>query len=138
MPTFTHGKQTEIYITDAGGQERDFSAVCNSVSFTVESDQAESSTFGADWKQYVNGLKDGSISLEGRFDVEYDGYLFDLIGGTAVLVKYFPQGSASGRPYIAGSAILVNYEPSSDLGDTANWSAEFQFAGGTVTRGTVS
>lgn len=137
MP-FTHGKQTEIYVNDSGGTERDFSTVSNSVEFTHEADTAESSTFGASYKQYVNGLKDATISMEGRFDVTYDGYLSDLLGGTAVLVKYFPQGSATGLPFYSGSAILTSYSPSSDLGDTANWSAEFQYAGGTVTRGTVS
>lgn len=137
MP-FTHGKDTEIYVTDVGGTERDFSSVSNSVSPSFETDTAESSTFGANWKQYVRGLRDLTISVEGRYDPTFDGYMFDLQNGTAAtLVKYFPQGSATGAIYYSGSAILTSYEVSGDLGDTANWSAEFQFAGTAVTRGTA-
>lgn len=134
MPTFTHGKEAEVYISDAGGTERNFSEVCNSISLSIDADVAESSTFGADWKQYVNGLKDATLSLEGRFDVTTDGYMFGLIGGTAVRVRVFPQGSAASNAYYQGSAILTSYEPNADLGDTGNWSAELQFAGTAVTR----
>lgn len=133
---FKHGKSAQIFINDSGSTEREFTSYANSVTWSRDVDTAESSTFGDDDKTYVVGLKDASFSMEGRFDVTADGYLDGLMGGTARAYKYFPQGSAAGLPYYSGSAILTSYETSSDLGDTVNFSAEFQNSGA-PTRGTV-
>lgn len=136
MPTFFHGKDAAIYINDSGGTERDLTSYGTTVGFSRDVDTAEASTFGDDDKVYVVGLRDATFTLEGMLDATVDGYLSGLLGGTAPRAfKYAPAGSVAGRPYYSGSAILTNYEPSSDIGDVVGFSAEFQVSGA-VTRGT--
>lgn len=136
MPTFFHGKDAAVYITDSGGSERDLTSYATSVGLPVEVETAEVSTLGDDDKVYVTGLRDRTISIEGKFDATVDGYLSGLLGGTARAWKVFPAGSAAGRPYYSGSAILTSYEVTAEIGDAVMWSAEFQNSGA-VTRGTV-
>ena len=136
MPTFYHGKDAAVFITDSGGTERNLTDVATSVGIPVEVETAEVTTFNDDDKVYVTGLRDRTISLEGKWDATVDGYLAGLLGGTARAWKVFPAGSAAGRPYYSGSAILTSYEVSAEIGDAIGFSAEFQNSGA-VTRGTV-
>lgn len=136
MPTFFHGKDAAVYVTDSGGSERNLTDYATSVGLPVEVETAEVSTLGDDDKVYVTGLRDRTISIEGKWDGTVDGYLSGLLGGTARAWKVFPAGSAAGRPFYSGSAILTSYEVSADIGDAVGFSAEFQNSGA-VTRGTV-
>jgi hypothetical protein len=136
MPTFFHGKDAEVYINDSGDAERNLTGYATSVGIPVEVETAEVSTLGDDDKVYVTGLRDRTVSLEGKWDATVDGYLSGLLGGTPRVWKVFPAGSAAGRPYYSGSAILTSYEVTSEIGDAISWTAEFQNSGA-VTRGTV-
>jgi hypothetical protein len=136
MPTFFHGKDAEVYITDSGSTERNLTTYATSVGLPVSVETAEVSTLGDDDKVYVTGLRDRTISIEGKWDATVDGYFNGLLGGTARPWKVFPAGSAAGRPYYSGSAILTSYEVTSDVGDAIGFSSEFQ-SSGAVTRGTV-
>lgn len=136
MPTFFHGKDAEVYISDSGNTSRDLSAYATSVGLPVSVDTAEVSTLGDDDKVYVTGLRDRTISIEGKWDATVDGYLSGLLGGTARAWKFFPAGSAAGRPVYSGNAILTSFEVTSDIGDAVGFSSEFQ-SSGAVTRGTV-
>ena len=136
MPTFFHGKDAEVYIADSGDTERNLTTYATSVGIPAEVETAEVSTLGDDDKVYVTGLRDRTISIEGKWDGTVDGYLSGLLGGTPRSWKVFPAGSAAGRPFYSGSAILTSFEVSADVGDAVGFSAEFQNSGG-VTRGTV-
>jgi hypothetical protein len=136
LPTFFHGKDAEVYIADSGDTERNLTTYATSVGIPAEVETAEVSTLGDDDKVYVTGLRDRTISIEGKWDGTVDGYLSGLLGGTPRSWKVFPAGSAAGRPFYSGSAILTSFEVSADVGDAVGFSAEFQNSGG-VTRGTV-
>lgn len=125
-----------MYVTDSGGSERNLTSYATSVGIPVEVETAEVSTLGDDDKVYVTGLRDRTISIEGKWDATVDGYLSGLLGGTARAWKVFPAGSAAGRPYYSGSAILTSFEVTSEIGDAVMFSAEWQNSGA-VTRGTV-
>lgn len=136
MPTFFHGKDGQVFITDSGGVERELTSYATSVGLPTEVETAEVTTLADDDKVYVTGLRDRTISIEGKWDATVDGYISGLLGGTARAWKFFPAGSASGRPWMAGSAILTSYEITSEVGDAIGFSAEWQNSGA-VTRGTV-
>lgn len=136
MATFIHGKDAEVYITDSGGTERNFTAYVTSVGIPVEVETSEVTTLNDDDKVYVTGMRDRTISIEGKWDATVDGYLNGLLGGTPRAWKVFPAGSVTTRPYYSGSAILTSYEVTSEVGDAIGWSAEFQNSGA-VTRATV-
>jgi len=136
MPTFFHGKDAAVWISDSGNTSRDFTAYATSVGIPVDVETAEVSTLADDDKVYVTGLRDRTISMEGKWDATVDGYLSGLLGGTARAWKVFPAGSVSTYPVYSGNAILTSYEVSSDIGDAIGFSAEWQNSG-IVTRGTV-
>jgi predicted secreted protein len=136
VPTFFHGKDAEVYLADSGNTERNLTEYATSVSIPVEVDTAEVSTLGDDDKVYVTGLRDRTISIEGKWDATVDGYISGLLGGTPRAWKVFPAGSAAGRPFYSGSAIVTSFEVSADIGDALTFSTELQNSGA-VTRGTV-
>lgn len=133
---FGHGKDADFYLT-VSGTERDLSAYLTSAGLPLALDQADVSAFGNDWKQYVAGLKDSAIPLEGNYDPTPDGYIHTAFAaGTGCAWKYFPQGSATGRIYYTGTAVVTSYEISTDIGDAGKVSAELQNSG-TISRGTA-
>ena len=136
MPTFFHGKDAAVFITDSTGTERNLTEYATSVGIPVEVETAEVTTFNDDDKAYITGLRDRTISIEGKWDATVDGYLSGLVGGTARAWKVFPAGSVAGRPHYSGSAIITSYEVTSEIGDAIGFSAEFQSTGA-VTRDTV-
>lgn len=119
---FTHGKRTRLYM-DA----LNLSHYSRSVSIPAEVDTAECSTFGADWKQYVSGLRDATISVEGLFDAVSDEALLESFdhADKSVWQVYF-QGDAVGLPGRGLVCDTTNYEPSSEIGDVVQWSVEAQ------------
>lgn len=132
---FSHGKDAALYIEDAGGVEREITGFLTQAGHNFSVDTAETSVFGTGDKQYVPGMRDVTIPFTGRFDSTVDGYLVGILGMQRNY-KFFPQGSAAGRIYYSGTAILTRYEPSADTGDVAGFTGEFQRTGPT-TRGTA-
>lgn len=133
---FTHGKDAKFYAT-ISGTERDLSGYLTSAGLPRQLDQAETSTLGTSWKQYVTGMKDSAIPLEGNYDPTVDGYLdAAFAAGTPGAWKFFPAGSATGSIYYIGTATCTSYEISADVGDAAKISCELQNSG-TISRGTA-
>ena len=97
MPTFFHGKDAEVYITDSGSTERNLTTYATSVGLPVSVETAEVSTLGDDDKVYVTGLRDRTISIEGKWDATVDGYLSGLLGGTVGCSRVVT--SAGWRPH---------------------------------------
>ncbi len=127
---FQHGKDTVFTITDSGGTERNISAFCTSVTFSQEGETAEVTTFGDSSKDYLAGLKDATISIEGKYDAVVDGYLAGILGFASLRTfKYGPEGNTGGEVQYTGSCILTSYEADSPLDDAAGFSAEFQVSG---------
>lgn len=135
---FVHGKNTVFSIQDSANTLRNISAFLNSVSFSQEAGTAEVTTFGKASKDYLAGLKDATISIEGSWDSVVDGYLNGILGfATLRTFEYGPEGSTTGKIKYSGSGILTSYEPDSPLDDAATFSSEFQISG-TITRGTYA
>ncbi len=116
----------------------DVSTFLNQAGISAERDTGETSTFGVSSKKYIPGLKDGTVPLEGPYDSAVDQQFWDLFNnGTLVNFEYTPYGvAASGTPKFTGAGYLQSYEVSSEIGDAAGFTGEFQISGD-VTRGTV-
>ena len=120
-----HGSKAKFSITDSGGSVRDLTAFLTSAGMPRSGDTAEVSTLGKLSKVYIPGLKDGTIPIEGPFDVTVDGYLNGILAMSR-LFTYDPQGSTTGTPHYAGSAILTSYETSTPVDDAGTFTGEFQ------------
>lgn len=135
MP-FVHGKSTVFKIDDSAGALTDISAFCMNVGFPRAAGTAEVTTFGDADKEFIPGLKEGTISIEGKWDPTVDALLNGILGhATSKTFEYGPAGSAGGSVKYTGECILTSYEDSSPVEDAAGFTAEFQITGA-VTRTT--
>lgn len=123
-----HGSKAVFTVQDAGSVVRDLSAYLSSSGIARSADTADVSTGGATSKKYIPGLKDGTIPVDGPFDLVVDGYLNGILGVERNFV-YNPAGTGTGLPTYTGAAILNKYEPSSPVGDASTVSGEFQVTG---------
>lgn len=133
---FAHGKGTVFKVDDAAGALTDISAFLASVGFPRSAGTAGVTTFGDSDKEFIPGLKEGTISIEGKWDPTVDALLSGILGNaTTKTFEYGPDGSAVGKVKYTGECILTSYEDSSPVEDAAGFSAEFQITGA-VTRTT--
>lgn len=133
---FVHGKSTTFTIQDSSGTERDISAFCTSVTFSQEGETSEVTVFTKSSKDYLAGLKDATVSIEGKYDSVVDGYLNGILGhATLKTFKFGPEGNATGKIQYTGSCICTSFEADSPLDDAAGFSSEFQVSGA-ITRTT--
>lgn len=135
MP-FVHGKETVFKVDNAAGVLTDISAKLNGVNFPQTVEVAETTTFGAASKAFIVGMKDSTISIEGKWDSVVDAHLNGIYGVAATKTfEYGPEGSAAGKVKYTGECILTAYNPSNPLDDAEPFTAEFQVTGD-VTRTT--
>ncbi len=125
---FTHGKNAKFTVQDAGGTSRDISTYLTSAGTNRSADLAEASTFQTTYKQFVAGLIDAKIPIEGQFDPTVDGYLTGILQ-LARNFDYRPAGDGTGNISLTGSCILTSYEINTSLDGPATISGEFQVTG---------
>lgn len=135
---FVHGKSTVFKLDDSGGTLNDISAYLMEVSFPESVETADVTAFGASAKSYIVGLKDTTISLTGKWDATFDGYIAGVLGQAASLsFEYGPAGSGSGSVKYTGECYVTSYNIGSPVGDAVSASVELQVTGA-VTRGTYA
>lgn len=130
MPTFRHGKNVKVYV-----DEYDFSSYFNDVSASTTIETAETTSFGSSAKEYIPGLKDGSVSLGGLFESTAgegtDSYFDTVLGGTTkqkVIVA--EEGHALGNRAVMLESDSTSYEVSATISDVVQANAEFQSSEG--------
>jgi hypothetical protein len=127
---FSHGSKAKVLLNGY-----DVSNFVKSASFSGSLDTAETSVMGNTSKQFVTGLLDGSMSLDGYFDGATGAIDEIMNSATSVTtdgIMYFPQGYATlGLPVFGFDANTSSYEVSTDVGDAATWSAQFSSNVGT-------
>jgi hypothetical protein len=126
MPTFRHGKNVKVFV-----DEFDFSSYFNDVSASTTVETAETSTFGSSAKEYISGLKDGTVSLSGLFestaDEGTDDYFSTVLGGaTKQKVIVATEGHALDGRAVMLESDATSYEVSGAIADVVQASAEFQ------------
>jgi hypothetical protein len=133
---FVHGKSAAFKLDDSGGTLRDLSSYLMEVSFPSTIETAEVTAFGASNKAYIVGLEDTTISLTGKWDSTFDGYIAGVLGQAASLsFEYGPAGTTGGLVKYSGECYVTSYNIGSPVGDAVSASVELQVTGA-VTRGT--
>lgn len=124
-----HGSKAVVKIDNSAGTPVDLTTHIDKFSMPREVDTAEVSTFGLTSKVRIAGLKDGKASAEGPWDATIEAHMQGILGFETVTVDYSPEGTGTGTRNIKCEAILVSYEPSSDVGDADKYKAEFELTG---------
>lgn len=139
--SFKHGKNSAFKITDASDTLQDISDVLDDASSSQDRDTAEVTAFGDGDRNYIAGLRDGTISGSGHFTNDANTVHQVLTGllqqDDPTPFEFGPQGSTSGDPKASGDCLLTDYEVSSSVGDKVSVSFTFQVSGG-VSWGTFS
>jgi len=111
------------------------------VSISSSSDDVEITSMGsAGWREFTNGLKQATVTVQFIQDFAasgVDSILFPLLGGDAAEVVIRPTAAVagSGNPEFTGSSILIDSSPvDATVGDLAEVSATFRVTG-VITRG---
>jgi predicted secreted protein len=131
---FTHGSVAVFTLHD-GSNAVDVSDAVQSVSFERNRDTAEVTGLGDTDKEYIGGLRDATLSLDGTADSTLvDNLQTSFEQDAPVAWTYDPEGTASGTPHFNGDCIVTSISQSSSVDDANKVSVEIQTTGG-VTRG---
>jgi len=130
MPNFIHSKVVNFQISTAGigTSLTDISEYCDKVDFPQTSETAETSCFGNTNKTFIAGLKTGTISLDGYWDINIDSVL-DSIVGTIQSFQYMPQGLGSGNIVYTGNVLCTSYSPPGDITAAVKFTSAFNITG---------
>jgi len=122
---FAHGSRARVYVNGY-----DLTGYLKSFSSGGQADVLEATVFSKREKEYVPGLKDGSLSAEGLFDGDtgaVDETVAAALGSSSSLWLWFPQGeSAVGSDGYGFDAIATAYEVSTPVEDLAAITVEAQ------------
>jgi len=124
MPTFAHGKGTNVFV-----DVYNLSTFFNNADTTQSVDTAETTSFTASSKSYIVGLKDQTVSLSGLYSQDAGGsdvVLSSILGtATTPIVTISLTGSGIGNRAVLGRAHETNYSISSPVADVTSVTADF-------------
>ena len=126
---FSHGKDAVLKIADSGDTLRDLSSYIVSEGLARVAPAEQMTTHGKGSQIYIAGIKDGTISLEGKFDPTVDGYLAGILAVDGQAYEYYPVGEPVGatKPKYSGVGTLTSYEIKTPQGG-ATFTANFQLS----------
>lgn len=118
-----------------------FSTSIAAVTLDISADEQETTSFGADYRTRIAGLKDASLTLDFHQDfgaASVDATLFPLLGSAVAFTIVPTSGTVSAtNPSYSGTALVTAYSPfANSVGDLATLSVTWPVTGA-VTRGTT-
>lgn len=121
--------------------DEDFSTSIAAVTLEISADEQETTSFGADYRTRIAGLKDASLTLDFHQDfgaASVDATLFPLMGSAVAFTITPTSDSVSAtNPSYSGTAIVTAYSPfANSVGDLATLSVTWPVSG-PVTRATA-
>lgn len=127
----SHGRFTKITIAT-----KDISPFCKTSSYEMGADVHDTTGYGVANKVKGGGLKEGKFTCGGTYDntvlVGPRIVLHGQEGNTLAIVRNV-EGTGTGKPNDAFSAVLTKYNESNPLDDYVSWSAEFEITGPVTT-----
>lgn len=123
-----HGKNAAVTVNSVS-----LTAYCDSAEISLDTDTAETSTFGNQWKTHLTGMSGGTATLSGNYDPTASTgpavVLSGLIGDDPFPVLYYPGGNVAGQVLWTFNAILTSYQESSSASDKVTFSAGLLITG---------
>lgn len=135
MPTFQHGKSSGVLF-----DEFDLSSYFNQVNASRAIQAVHTTTFGNDDKNYIAGIEEGSIAIQGLWDGSADAAdeELDAAIGAESIITVCPQGFATlGNKAIMLKGENVSYQIRSTVTDAVRIVAGGTADGGVRTSGVL-
>lgn len=121
---FVHGKNTSLTFGTVT-----LTPYLNNVDFPRDAATADTTVFGINYAQFLNGVITMDWSATGLFDPSIHNALAAYHGGTAQAFTYGPAGTAAGNPKTVGTAVLNNYTITGAVADAVGISLSFKTSG---------
>jgi len=127
MPTFVHGKSTQIYL-----DEFEMSAYLNSTDVSHDQDTAETTAYGATARAFLPAQASGTLSFGGLYDAvtgagSSDKEFEAILGSTTTpLLTVAIDGGTIGNRAIIARANETSYTLSSPVADINSVTADFE------------
>ncbi|HEY9413783.1 MAG TPA: hypothetical protein VIQ30_03410 [Pseudonocardia sp.] len=121
-----HGKLTVITVAT-----KDISAFCKTSSYEGSADVHDTTGYGKNAKTKSGGLLDGKFTCGGTYDNTAStgpGFAIKPLLGTTVAIVRKLEGTGTGKPQEAFSAVVSKYVETSPHDDMVTWSAEFEIS----------
>ena len=131
---FVHGKDADLEIQNAASAYVLLSSYIATAGLSRSIDTADVTNLASAAKEYIPGLADGTLSVDGYFDSAADTILTAIQGMTRGFY-YYPEGKVSGKPRKSGNCILTTLDVEAGVDGAVSLSAEFQVTGA-ITDGT--
>lgn len=142
MSNGKHGKDSNFQLEDSAGTTlRDISAYVTNVTFSRSNDNHDTSTYGDEGHTFINGLTNGTITVDGLYDVTATTgsmtVIDSLVGLDSVTAgfSWSPYGTGGSTPKYTGECILTSVDVSDPVADLITFSCSLQITGD-VTKGT--
>jgi hypothetical protein len=123
----SHGRLTQITVAT-----KNISAWCTTSNIQEKADIHDKTGYGAVAKAKDGGLVDNTFSVSGTYDTTSATSprgVFRGKAGTTVAVVRLPEGTGTGKPSEAFSAVIETYNESNPVDDLVRWSADLQIDG---------
>jgi hypothetical protein len=124
---FVHGKNTYLNYGTVN-----LSPYLNNVDFPRGAATADTTVFGVNATQFLNGVVDTTISATGLFDQGVQSALASYVGSTAQPFIYGPAGTATGLPKVNGTALLTSFQITGGVAEAVSLSLSWQVSGTVV------
>lgn len=125
---FRHGMKASVVVNSV-----DLSTFSDDVTLSLDVDVAETTSFAATYKTFIEGVAASKFTLKGSYDPTTTtgpaAALTALIGTGAHTCVISPAGTVSLELKRTVSAILTSYEESSPVGGRVGFSSAFQGTG---------
>ena len=103
-------------------------AQLTSWTITENVDTVECTYMGANWKEYMAGIREWEGSLEAVYDGSNQGLASALATGSTVAIIAYPESGDSDHQW-SGNAIITSIEHTAELEDVVRISASFTGTG---------
>jgi hypothetical protein len=127
---FGAGTAAVLHLTSQAGTDYDFNATpyITNIAPDWPVDELDVTTLGetSGERQFISGFKSATMGVEGIYDPTADAKFFAMRGGTPAPGRYYPQGTASGKPYFQGTFVMTNYSPPTDVDSAVTFTGSFR------------
>ena len=127
-----HGKSAQFSLDSTSGTLVTLSSGLDNISISRARDNAEVTNFGDNDRNYILGLKGGTISISGQWSSTHaevlDG-VFNSTTSTTQSFEYSPSSTASGNHLLKGECLMTSLEYAVPVDDKVALSAELQITG---------
>ena len=116
----------------------DFTAKTRSISFSIEGEEVDATTFGNLYRDYEGSFLNATFEVTYKYDATIFGQLGAIMSNRdSVDFQYSPDGATTGKPKVTGAAIMTSFSSPASVGELLELTVSWR-VNGAATPGTHS